>query len=158
MKFHVDAEHFPKCDIEGNGVGTATWVLVESFEAADVGEASTKFVAIKAVERYYKAKDPEGLDGQALVTLYRLVQDDTGEQIEQGGGDVDTGAAGDKTGGAGLIVDPPPPPPPPPVDPWEQYYPWIYAAVAIGIAAFIIYLMFFGKNPIINRVQDKVVS
>ena len=49
-------------------------------------------------------------------------------------------------------------PPPPVVDEYEQYYPWIYAAVAIGVASFIIYLMFFGANPIVNRIQAKVVS
>ena len=42
------------------------------------------------------------------------------------------------------------------VDEWEQYYPWIYAAVAIGIAGLVIYLMFFGPSPLINKVQQKV--
>jgi hypothetical protein len=51
---------------------------------------------------------------------------------------------------------PPPPPPPPETDEWEAYYPWIYAAVAIGIASFVIYLMLFGPSPLINKVQQKV--
>ena len=106
MNYHVDAEHFPKFDMYGNGAGTPTWELVESFEATDEADAKVKFAAIQDVERYYKAKDSDGYEGDFEVTLYRLVQDSTGTKIEEGGGDVDVGAV-DKTSGAGTVVDTP---------------------------------------------------